>query len=163
MRSESLESQARVFPKRPVSPKESVRKYCGTCGVSVGHTMKIRRLWLFFFFGVVGAGVSLPVCEEGEVYFWGCGGCVGFLLLCFGGGKLVVARGMHTSHAGPSKPPSRALRLVEREHCRNSIQDHMQFLLSLPEGLVKELFHEARSITLSVHPFFMETWAKKLW
>ncbi|CAK9074750.1 unnamed protein product [Durusdinium trenchii] len=68
---------------------ESVRRYCGTCGVSAMHTMKIRRL-------------------------------------------------------------------VEREHCRDSIQDHMQFLLSLPEGLVKELFHEARSITLACHPFFLE-------
>ncbi|CAE6941489.1 Wrn [Symbiodinium sp. CCMP2456] len=68
---------------------ESVRKYCGTCGVSYAHTMKVRRL-------------------------------------------------------------------VEREHCRASIQDHMQFLLTLPEALVKELFHEARSITLACHPFFME-------
>jgi hypothetical protein len=32
----------------------------------------------------------------------------------------------------------------------------MQFLLSLPEGLVRELFHEARSLTLAYHPFFME-------
>ena len=68
---------------------ESVRKYCGTCGVSYAHTMKVRRL-------------------------------------------------------------------VEREHCRASIQDHMQFLLTLPEALVRELFHEARSITLACHPFFME-------
>ena len=35
-------------------------------------------------------------------------------------------------------------------------EDHMQFLLSLPEGLVRELFHEARSLTLAYHPFFME-------
>ncbi|CAE7240203.1 KCNH6, partial [Symbiodinium microadriaticum] len=68
---------------------ESVRKYCGTCGVSYAHTMKVKRL-------------------------------------------------------------------VEREHCRASIQDHMQFLLTLPEALVKELFHEARSITLACHPLFME-------
>ena len=68
---------------------ESVRKYCGTCGVSYAHTMKVRRL-------------------------------------------------------------------VEREHCRASIQDHMQFLLTLPEGLVRELFHEARSLTLACHPFFLE-------
>lgn len=68
---------------------ESVRKYCGTCGVSMVHTMKIRRL-------------------------------------------------------------------VEREHFRANIQDHMQFLLTLPESLVRELFHEARSLTLTCHPFFME-------
>lgn len=68
---------------------ESVRKYCGTCGVSLAHTMKIRRL-------------------------------------------------------------------VEREHFRANIQDHMQFLLSLPESLVRELFHEARSLTLGCHPFFLE-------
>eukprot|EP00435_Cladocopium_sp_Y103_P027812 s3290_g6.t2 len=68
---------------------DSVRKYCGTCGVSMKHTMKIRKL-------------------------------------------------------------------VEREHFRATIQDHMQFLLSLPEGLVRELFHEARSLTLAYHPFFME-------
>ena len=68
---------------------ESVRKYCGTCGVSLAHTMKIRRL-------------------------------------------------------------------VEREHFRANIQDHMQFLLSLPESLVRELFHEARSLTLECHPFFLE-------
>ena len=35
-------------------------------------------------------------------------------------------------------------------------QDHMQFLLSLPESLVRELFHEARSLTLAYHPFFLE-------
>ena len=35
-------------------------------------------------------------------------------------------------------------------------EDHMQFLLSLPEGLVRELFHESRSLTLAYHPFFME-------
>jgi len=68
---------------------DSVRKYCGTCGVSMKHAMKIRKL-------------------------------------------------------------------VEREHFRATIQDHMQFLLSLPEGLVRELFHEARSLTLAHHPFFME-------
>ena len=72
---------------------DSVRKYCGTCGVSYGHTMKVRRL-------------------------------------------------------------------VEREHCRESIQEHMQFLLTLPETVVKELFHEARSITLACHPFFMEICAE---
>jgi len=32
----------------------------------------------------------------------------------------------------------------------------MQFLLSLPESLVRELFHEARSLTLNCHPFFLE-------
>ena len=68
---------------------ESVRKYCGACGVSFAHTMKVRRL-------------------------------------------------------------------VERDHFRASIQEHMQFLLTLPEGLVKELFHEARSLTLASHPFFLE-------
>ena len=68
---------------------ESVRKYCASCGVSLTHTMKIRRL-------------------------------------------------------------------VEREHFRANIQDHMQFLLSLPESLVRELFHEARSLTLNCHPFFLE-------
>jgi len=66
---------------------DSVRKYCGTCGLSLVHTMKIRKM-------------------------------------------------------------------VEREHFRANIQDHMHFLLSLPEGLVRELFHEARSRTLSYHPFF---------
>ncbi|CAE7240200.1 KCNH6 [Symbiodinium microadriaticum] len=71
----------------------SVRKYCGVCGVSYGHTMKVRRL-------------------------------------------------------------------VEREHCRASIQEHMQFLLTLPETVVKELFHEARSITLACHPFFLELCAE---
>ncbi|CAL1156135.1 unnamed protein product, partial [Cladocopium goreaui] len=64
---------------------DSVRKYCGTCGVSMKHAMKIRKL-------------------------------------------------------------------VEREHFRATIQDHMQFLLSLPEGLVRELFHEARSLTLATTP-----------
>jgi len=68
---------------------DSVRKYCGTCGLSLVHTMKIRKL-------------------------------------------------------------------VEREHFRANIQDHMHFLLTLPEGLVRELFHEARSLTLSYHPFFQE-------
>ena len=68
---------------------ESVRKYCASSGVSLTHTMKIRRL-------------------------------------------------------------------VEREHFRANLQDHMQFLLSLPESLVRELFHEARSLTLNCHPFFLE-------
>ncbi|CAE6941507.1 AKT5 [Symbiodinium sp. CCMP2456] len=72
---------------------DSVRKYCGACGVSYGHTMKVRRL-------------------------------------------------------------------VEREHCRASIQEHMEFLLTLPETVVKELFHEARSITLACHPFFLELCAE---
>ncbi|CAK9074489.1 unnamed protein product [Durusdinium trenchii] len=68
---------------------ESVRKYCGACGVSAGHTRKIKHL-------------------------------------------------------------------VERDHLRASIQNHMEFLLALPEGLVVELFHEARAKTLAFHPFFSE-------
>lgn len=32
----------------------------------------------------------------------------------------------------------------------------MELLLTLPEGQVRELFHEARSLTLAHHPFFME-------
>ncbi|CAE7741418.1 Wrn [Symbiodinium pilosum] len=32
----------------------------------------------------------------------------------------------------------------------------MQFLLTLPESLVRELFHEARAQTLACHPFFLE-------
>lgn len=32
----------------------------------------------------------------------------------------------------------------------------MQFLLTLPESLVRELFHEARAMTLACHPFFLE-------
>ena len=51
---------------------------------------------------------------------------------------------------------------MERDHVRKSIEEHMEFLRSLPEGLVKELFHEARAMTLSNHPFFAELGAQKL-
>lgn len=78
-----------MFPVCHFRILESVRKYCGACGVSAGHTRKIKHL-------------------------------------------------------------------VERDHLRASIQNHMEFLLALPEGLVVELFHEARAKTLAFHPFFSE-------
>eukprot|EP00434_Breviolum_minutum_P014915 symbB.v1.2.013148.t1/scaffold925.1/size151535/15 len=47
-------------------------------------------------------------------------------------------------------------RYVEREHRRNEIQSHMSLLQTLPEGMVRELFQEARSSTLHSHVFFKE-------
>lgn len=47
-------------------------------------------------------------------------------------------------------------RYVEREHRRNEIQSHMSLLQTLPEGMVRELFQEARSRTLHAHAFFKE-------
>lgn len=47
-------------------------------------------------------------------------------------------------------------RYVEREHRRNEIQCHMSLLQTLPEGMVRELFQEARSRTLHAHAFFKE-------
>ena len=47
-------------------------------------------------------------------------------------------------------------RYVEREHRRNEIQCHMSLLQTLPEGMVRELFQEARSGTLHAHAFFKE-------
>ncbi len=47
-------------------------------------------------------------------------------------------------------------RYVEREHRRNEIQSHMSLLQTLPEGMVRELFQEARSNTLHSHVFFKE-------
>ena len=47
-------------------------------------------------------------------------------------------------------------RYVEREHRRNEIQSHMAMLQTLPEGMVRELFQEARSRTLHAHAFFQE-------
>lgn len=48
-------------------------------------------------------------------------------------------------------------RFVEREHHRQSMHGHMEFLQTLPEGMVSELFHEARSRTLRrSHPFLKE-------
>jgi hypothetical protein len=45
---------------------------------------------------------------------------------------------------------------VEREHRRNQIGRHMQLLKTLPDGMVRELFHEAHSSILHSHAFFRE-------
>lgn len=48
-------------------------------------------------------------------------------------------------------------RFVEREHHRRSMHGHMEFLQTLPDGMVSELFHEARSRTLTrSHPFLKQ-------
>lgn len=47
-------------------------------------------------------------------------------------------------------------RYVEREHRRNQIGRHMQLLKTLPDGMVRELFHEAHSSILHSHAFFRE-------
>lgn len=47
-------------------------------------------------------------------------------------------------------------RYVERDHRRNQIGRHMQLLKTLPDGMVRELFHEAHSSILHSHAFFRE-------
>lgn len=47
-------------------------------------------------------------------------------------------------------------RYVEREHRRNELRGHMPMLQNLPEGMVRELFQEARALTLHSHAFFKE-------
>eukprot|EP00435_Cladocopium_sp_Y103_P070936 s138_g36.t1 len=47
-------------------------------------------------------------------------------------------------------------RYVEREHRRNELCNHMPLLQTLPEGMVRELFQEARGPTLHSHAFFKE-------
>lgn len=48
-------------------------------------------------------------------------------------------------------------RYVEREHRRNELCNHMPLLQTLPEGMVRELFQEARAPTLHSHAFFKES------
>ena len=47
-------------------------------------------------------------------------------------------------------------RYVEREHRRKELANHMNLLNDLPDGMVRELFQEARSQTLHHHAFFRE-------
>ncbi|CAK9014069.1 Potassium/sodium hyperpolarization-activated cyclic nucleotide-gated channel 3 [Durusdinium trenchii] len=47
-------------------------------------------------------------------------------------------------------------RYVQQEHRRNEMQGHMPFLQHLPEGMIRELFQEARSPILHRHAFFRE-------
>ncbi|CAK9014071.1 unnamed protein product [Durusdinium trenchii] len=47
-------------------------------------------------------------------------------------------------------------RYVQQEHRRNEMQGHMPFLQNLPEGMIRELFQEARSPILHRHAFFRE-------